>query len=314
MNIEVRKAVEELQTLEKKMLGWHSRKYAGMTGDLSAMLQDYLLGITLIDVAMFNHIMKLIDNKQDKVLLLYEFVGQVDMLLAIASYRECEIKWCQPDIYQDGIINGKGIRHPLLDNPVENDFTLERRAIITGANASGKSTFMKAVAINAILAQTIHTCAAEYFSMPKLYIMTSMALRDDILTGESYYIREVKYLKRMLDRTETNMYTLCVIDEILKGTNTRERLAASSAILEYLTGTKHFVLIATHDMELVRDMVQCYEPYFFESRITGKDICFDYHINKGIGGESNAIALLDLLDFPKEIVDVAKQNMRGKKI
>ncbi len=314
MNGDVREAVKELQVLEKKMVGWHSRKCAGMTGDMGAMLQDYLLGITLIDVAAFNHIMKIIDNKQDMVLALYEFVGQMDMLLAVAAYREREHKWCRPDICQDGIISGKGIRHPLLEHPVENDFTLEHRAIITGANASGKSTFMKAVAVNAILAQTIHTCVAASFSIPKLYIMTSMSLRDDILTGESYYIREVKYLKRMLDSTETDRHTLCVIDEILKGTNTRERLSASSAVLEYLAGTESFVLIATHDMELVQDMIQYYEPYFFESRITGKDICFDYHINKGIGGESNAIALLDILNFPKEIVDKARQNMRGKKL
>ena len=208
------------------MVGWHSRKCAGMTGDMGAMLQDYLLGITLIDVAAFNHIMKIIDNKQDMVLALYEFVGQMDMLLAVAAYREREHKWCRPDICQDGIISGKGIRHPLLEHPVENDFTLEYRAIITGANASGKSTFMKAVAVNAILAQTIHTCAATSFTLPRLYVMTSMALRDDILNGESYYIREVKYLKRMLERKRENMATPCVIDEILKGTNTKERLAA----------------------------------------------------------------------------------------
>ncbi|MBR3770590.1 MAG: hypothetical protein IKL06_08665 [Lachnospiraceae bacterium] len=311
IDAEVRDAVEGLQSLEKRMLGWQSRKYASMTGDMTAMLQDYLMGITLIDVAMFNHIMKLIDNKQDKVLFLYELVGQMDMLLSIVSYRESVEVWCEPDICKHGKITVKGMVHPLLENSVANDFVLERRAIITGANASGKSTFMKAVAINAVLAQTIHTCTAEYFSMPMLYVMTSMALRDDILTGESYYIREVKYLKRMLNEKSESMTTLCVIDEILKGTNAKERLAASSAILRYLAGTEHMVLIATHDMELVQDMKECYEQYYFESQIVGKDICFDYHIKKGIGGKSNAIALLELLDFPKKIVDEAKQNMRG---
>ena len=314
MDDEVRAAVEELQPLAKKMLGWQNRKYASMTGDMTAMLQDYLMGITLIDVAMFNHIMKLIDKKQDKVLILYEFVGQVDMLLAVLSYRKEVDKWCRPDICKNGKIVGKGIVHPLLENPVANDFMLKQRAMITGANASGKSTFMKAVAVNAILAQTIHTCAATSFTLPRLYVMTSMALRDDILNGESYYIREVKYLKRMLDRKNENMATLCVIDEILKGTNTQERLAASSAILEYLAGTEHFVLIATHDMELVYDMKEYYEQYFFESQIEGRDIRFDYCLKKGIGGKSNAIALLELLEFPREIVDMAKLNMRGNKI
>lgn len=310
----VKKAVEELQPLAKKMFGWQNRKYVAMTGDLAAMLQDYLMGVTLIDVAMFNHIMRAIHNKQEKVLLLYEFVGQMDVLISVASYRKSADKWCLPNIERDMKIQGRGIVHPLLDNPVGNDFTLERRAIITGANASGKSTFMKALAVNVILAQTIHTCVAEYFSMPRLYVMTSMALRDDILTGESYYIREVQYLKRMLDGKREDMATLCVIDEILKGTNTKERLAASAAILSYLAGTEHFVLIATHDMELVYDMKEYYEQYFFESQIEENDICFDYRIRKGIGGKSNAIALLELLHFPKKIVETAKQNVRGNKI
>jgi len=311
MNANLESVIEELHSLSKKMVGWQSRKYAGMTGDVTAMLQDYLLGITLIDVAVFNHIMKLVHSKQDKVLLLYEFVGQMDMLLSVAAYRNSLNVWCEPKIGDAGEIICKGIAHPLLENAVRNDFTLEQRAMITGANASGKSTFMKAVAINAILAQTIHTCVAEYFALPRLYVMTSMALRDDILTGESYYIREVKYLKRMLGEKKENMATLCVIDEILKGTNTQERLSASSAILSYLAGTGHFVLIATHDMELVQDMKGNYEQYYFESQITEEDIRFDYRIRKGIGGKSNAIALLELLDFPKEVIDAAKVKMRG---
>jgi len=311
MTVELESVIGELHALSKKMMGWQSRKYASMTGDITAMLQDYLLGITLVDVAAFNHIMKLIHSKQDKVLLLYEFVGQMDMLLSVAAYRNRLEVWCEPKIGNADEIVCKGMAHPLLENPVRNDFTLEQRAMITGANASGKSTFMKAVAINAILAQTIHTCVAEYFVLPRLYVMTSMALRDDILTGESYYIREVKYLKRMLGEKKENMATLCVIDEILKGTNTQERLSASSAILSYLAGTEHFVLIATHDMELVQDMQEKYEQYYFESQITEDDIRFDYCIRKGIGGKSNAIALLELLDFPKEIIDVAKRKMRG---
>ena len=87
--------------------------------------------------------------------------------------------------------------------------------VLTGANASGKSTFMKAVAINVILAQTINTCVAKNMKRPAIQVMTSMALRDDVLQGESYYMREIKYLKRMLDELETGEPMLFVIDEIL---------------------------------------------------------------------------------------------------
>lgn len=87
--------------------------------------------------------------------------------------------------------------------------------------------------------------------MPAIQVMTSMALRDDVLQGESYYMREIKYLKRMLDELKTGEPMLFVIDEILKGTNTRERLAASNAILSYMVQKQGFLLIATHDLELV---------------------------------------------------------------
>lgn len=90
---DVENAIEELQSLTKKMMGWQNRKYASMAGDLNAMLQDYLMGITLIDVAAFNHIMKAIHDKQDKVLLLYEFVGKIDMLISVASYRRSVEVW-----------------------------------------------------------------------------------------------------------------------------------------------------------------------------------------------------------------------------
>ena len=105
MTVELDSVIGELHALSKKMMGWQSRKYASMTGDIAAMLQDYLLGITVVDVAAFNHIMKLIHSKQDKVLLLYEFVGQMDMLLSVAAYRNRLEVWCEPEIGNaDGIV------------------------------------------------------------------------------------------------------------------------------------------------------------------------------------------------------------------
>lgn len=337
---EVEAAVFELEKLGKWIFNWQNRKYTGMSGDLMYLLNDYLMGITLLDVAVFNHIMKGIYQKKDKVMLLYEFAGKMDMLISVASFRESLGVWCEPEIEEfwkkekaaeDGVVRGRkdfmtaetakncagnnrrisgvGIIHPLLEQPVANDFSLERRALITGANASGKSTFMKAVAINVILAQTIHTCVAKKFHLPQMSVMTSMALRDDILTGESYYVREVKYLKRMLDEQLViqKRSVLYVIDEMLKGTNTKERLAASEAILEYLAKTDCFVLLATHDMELVYHLQGKYESYYFESKITEADILFDYQIQKGIGGASNAIALLGLYEFPTEVIEAAKK-------
>ena len=204
-----------------------------------------------------------------------------------------------------GKIRAAGLYHPLLRSPVCNDFCLTDRAIITGANASGKSTFMKALAVNTVRAQTIDTCCAESFSLPAMKVMTSMAIRDDVVTGESYYVREVKYLKRMLDVIASGKRTLCIIDEILKGTNQKERLAASEAVLSYIARCPGYCIIATHDLELVEKLKDKYVPYFFESIIEQGTVTFNYKIKPGLGGDTNALALLRAFDFPGEILEEA---------
>lgn len=171
-----------------------------------------------------------------------------------------EITW--EDLEMDhGRIAARGLVHPLLNHAVGNDFVLENRAIITGANASGKSTFMKAMAINAILAQTIHTCTADEFQVGKVQVMTCMSLRDDVESGESYYFREAKYLRRILHQIKEKGKVFCVI----------------------------------------------YYNYYFESEVMEHDIVFDYKIREGFGGKSNAIALLELLGYPQEIVQKARE-------
>ena len=166
---------------------------------------------------------------------------------------------------------------------------------------------MKSIAINAILAQSINTCSAESLKMKPVMVVTCMALRDDVITGESYYYREAKYLKRMLDIVADDKRVLVVIDEILKGTNTKERIAASKAILEYIAGTGCFVLVATHDNELTENPK--YRNYHFCNEIEGNDITFDYKIHDGKNTQSNAIELLSHLGYPDEIVEQARKNI-----
>lgn len=298
----VEHAVRNLSKLACMIGNIQGRKMAGWSGDIAFLIQDYLFGITLYDISLFNHIMKIIDQKQEDVMCLYEFAGSIDMGISIASFRASAASVCIPHYWTHHEIQTEGMYHPLLENAVPNDFRLTDYAMITGANASGKSTFMKALAVNAVLAQTIHTCMAESFRMPELVVMTSMSLRDDILTGESYYFREAKYLKRMIDTIDRGTPVFCVIDEILKGTNTRERMAASEAILQYLSKRDCFVLVATHDAGLVEKMNGKYDNYFFNHYISNNDICFEYRIRRGTGENSNAIALLSFLDFPSEII------------
>ena len=298
----LKKSLHHTKKLKNRIALHMYMKQSSISGDVMGLLLEYVLGITLIDIAGLSQILKLMDKYREDVMFLYQFTGAIDVAISVASYRNSMAYYCIPKLKEEGEIGVKGLYHPLLNDPVSNDFRLENRAMITRANASGKSTFMKAVAVNAILAQTIHTCCSECFSMPYLTVMTSMAIRDDLVSGESYYVREVRYLKRMLDVIREGKLCLCIIDEILKGTNQRERLAASEAILKYLAEYKSFCIVATHDMELVDKLEHLYQRYYFESHIEEDNVTFTYLLHKGKGGDSNAIALLKSFCFPEEIL------------
>lgn len=302
-------SVEKLKRMTNAIVSFNTRKQGTMSGDLGSIVAEYLMAVTLIDVAAFNRTMKIIENKQKDVIGLIEFAGDIDAQISVLSYRQSmEGGWCRPEFNGQGIL-AEQLVHPLLGNPVANDFSVKTRAIITGANASGKSTFMKAAAINMLLAQTINTCTAKSFTASHMYVMTCMSLRDDVLSGESYYFREAKYLKRMIDVIDSKRKVLCVVDEILKGTNTHERIAASKAILDYIAKDNCIALIATHDMELTE--TDLYDKFYFDSTVLNDDIVFDYKIHEGIGGKSNAIALLEILGYPKTIVERARLGVRG---
>ena len=308
MTEEAGRALKNLGKMSWIISGMSGRKQASLSGDVLALMREYIWGVLLIDVSMFNYIMRIIDGKQDEVFCLLNLAGGVDADIAVASYRNSIGKsgqnWCSPEYVKSGISAVK-IAHPLISDPVTNDFTLSGRAVLTGANASGKSTFMKSMAINCILAQAINTCVAERFEMQPLIVITCMALRDDILTGESYYYREAKCIKRMLDLIVDEDRVLVVIDEILKGTNTAERIAASKAIMDYIAATGCLTLIATHDRELTEN--SAYKNYHFRNTIKDGDIVFDYLIHEGRNEQSNAIDLLTHLGYPDEVVEGARR-------
>jgi len=168
-------------------------------------------------------------------------------------------------------------------------------SLITGSNASGKSTFVKSVAVNMLLAQTIHTCIAQELSFRPSFLISSMAVRDNIETGESYYIAELNSLKRVLDGLNDTIRCVCFIDEILKGTNTIERIAASSAILQYLSSRNALALVATHDIELTEITQTFCDNFHFRETITEEGITFDYQIHNGYATTKNAIRLLGFM-------------------
>ncbi|WP_100065333.1 MutS-related protein [Miniphocaeibacter massiliensis] len=249
-----------------------------------------------------------IKNHQEAFRKIVECIGEVELSLSIANYELTLPYICKPKVLNEEKIEFKDIYHPLVKNAIPNSLNLDKNIIITGSNASGKSTFIKAIGINLLFAQNTGTACANSFSYKPIYIISSMAIRDDVLEGNSYFMKEILSLKRILNRIE-NTYSICLIDEILRGTNTIERIAASSTILEKISNNNSFKLIATHDIELSELLSKNYSNFYFsESEIDGK-LEFDYKIKKGSVATTNAISLLQQVGFEKDIIESSKEKV-----
>jgi DNA mismatch repair ATPase MutS len=270
------------------------------------LLSQYWRIWRLIDVVNYNKIISAISKNKEQFHELYKKLAEIDLSVCVASFRESLLFYSTPVFHEKSCIDFKEIYYPLLSDPVANSGAIKNSSIITGSNASGKSTFIKTLAVNGILAQTIFTCRAEAFASRYALVMTSMALRDDISEGESYFITEIKSLKRILDKIEKN-YCVCYIDEILRGTNTTERIAASASILNYLNEKDCLCLAASHDIELAKMLENIVDNYHFKEQITNDGMIFDYKINQGISNTRNAIKLLHYMKFPSVIVENAKK-------
>lgn len=305
---ELEKYLTSLNKMSRLAAGIERKKEASFSGDILGMVYDYVIGATLWDFIIYEKVCTILDNKQEDFLNLYKTIGEIDAAIAIASFRKSLPKYCLPEFINTGKIQIADIYHPLIDQPVYNTFNMECSSLITGSNASGKSTFIKAVTINILLAQCINTCMAQEAKVPRSWVITSMAVRDDLTQGESYYIREIKYLNRIIVSLESQRFIFCVIDEILKGTNSEERIKASFSILDYISKKNCMALVATHDKELTHLLNETFDNYHFEEQINNQDIVFDYQLRKGPATSQNAIKLLEYVGFPKEIIIKAKKG------
>lgn len=281
----------------------------------SGGLGDIVNTVLLLDLIAYEFLKNRLGKYHDEVFSVHESLGRIDAAIAIVSYRISAEYWTEPALDFDSgnkpYIHADALVHPLVAQPVPNDLFTRRAVLITGSNASGKSTYLKAAAICAIMAQSICTCTAEAYEASAFRIFSSMALKDDLESGESYYIVETRSLKRILDSIPGQVPLLCVIDEVLRGTNTVERVAASSCILQELAERGTLCLAATHDIELCSLLEEDYEQFHFEERVGEGQMLFDYKIRPGRANSRNAIALLRLMGFDGDLVEGAYDRANG---
>lgn len=278
-----------------------------MNGSLVDSLMDYERMLLHTDLIKFSKMIDIITQNSEHLELIYETIGYLESMVAAASFRDLLDYYCVPELIKNSkpFLNAKDLYHPLIDDPVANTISEKQSVLITGSNASGKSTFIKTLAINAILSQTIYTSTSRSYRGNYYRVFTSMALRDDLFNNESYYIVEIKSLKRIIDAMNDETPILCFVDEVLRGTNTLERVAASAQILKSLSKGYVLCFAATHDIELTYILEKHFSNYHFQEEVIDNDVLFDYNLLEGRAQSKNAIKLLGMMGYNKDIIDQA---------
>ncbi len=240
-------------------------------------------------------------------------IGDVDAAISVAAFRASTDGWTRPQWVPAGtraVLSD--VRHPLVDAAVPNTIALApgRGALITGSNMSGKSTFLRTVGVAAVMGQTINTCLAADYAAPVFHVRSCIGRADDLLAGKSYYIVEVESLLELVQASASAAPHLFLLDELFRGTNAVERIAAGQAVLEaLLIGTSgrshHVALAATHDGELVDLLPATYAPYHFGDQAGPDGLTFDHRLQAGPATTRNAITLLRIHGAPQSLVDRA---------
>ena len=258
---------------------------------------------------LIKHIGKLkqLDTKRKEIEEIFSFVGYADFLISIASLRKGLDQYCIPEITNSNkTLEATAIYHPFIVNCVANSIQVKEKSILlTGSNMSGKTSFIRTIGINVITGLSLNTCFAENLSLPRTCIFSAIRISDDLMNDKSYYFEEVLTIKEMIDHGRSGKPNLFLLDEIFKGTNTVERISAGKAVLSYLAKSDNIVFVSTHDIELADLLKEEYVLYHFSEKIDQKSIDFDFKLKEGKLRNRNAIRILQINDYPDEIIGEA---------
>jgi hypothetical protein len=307
---EIQMSIDSTNKIAKKAIffKWESQLNSEV-GQILEFLLDLIKASFLLEPIFMFKIIGDLELKKTKIGNVFNAVAQVDVALSISSFREGLPYYALPDITQKKkSFYASEIYHPLLLKPVANTIDLSdgKSVLISGSNMSGKTTFIRTIGINTILAQTINTVCAKQFITPRLKVHSAIRIADSLLDDTSFYYKEVKTIKKMLAESESEHQNLFLLDELFKGTNTVERISSGKAVLSYLSREENLVIVSTHDIELTELLSNTYNYFHFVESIENDLLTFDYKLKDGKSMNTNAIRILEINKFPNEVTEEAK--------
>jgi DNA mismatch repair ATPase MutS len=272
------------------------------------------------------HVLELLEAWQarsgDKVQGWLQAAGEWEALAALSVLRHDQPGWTFGSVNPDATsFRADALAHPLLptDEAVPNDVEVGpvgHLLFVTGSNMSGKSTLLRAIGANAVLAQAGAPVAATSLSMPPVRISSLMRVEDSLERGVSFFMAELQRLKAVVDsvREDSPRMALYLLDEILQGTNTGERQIASRQVLRSLSMSHAIGAISSHDLELIQgsDLEAAAVPVHFSEDFTRDGdtprMTFDYRLRPGLATSSNALALMEMLGFDLDSTSAQAPN------
>jgi hypothetical protein len=304
----------------RRWASWAARPTAD---PVTAAVLEYLNFAFLLDANAFFFGARSVRSQAVALRGVLAATGTVDAALAIASFRAGYSQWCRPTATPAGTsLQLTDVRHPLLSEAVANTITLGPPfgVLVTGANMSGKSTLLRTIGINVVLAQTINTCFAAGYEGPTVRVHSLMGRLDDLAGGKSSHLIDVEVVLDMVAASEGRASHLFLLDELFRGTNTVERIAAAEAVLRHLVDRSgesgHIAIAATHDDELVALLAETYVAVHLRDTLSADGLSFHYTLAPGPATSRTAIALLDLHGAPRDLVaraDARARSMRDHK-
>jgi DNA mismatch repair ATPase MutS len=276
------------------------RKRADFLDGRANMFYQFLNIFFLLDIFLINSAERWKMKNREDIESWFTHIGEVEALISLAGFQIANPEYSVPEFSQNEEVDVQGMGHPLIPphERIANDFLMKGSGtviIVTGSNMSGKSTFLRTIGVNAVLAYAGGVVCARRMNIGLFYIFTGMRTEDNLEEHISSFYAELRRIKKLLDYIrDTDRPVLYMLDEILKGTNTKDRHKGSAALVRKLSASRAIGFISTHDLELGSLAIDDdrIHNYSFNSIIENQEIIFNYTIEKGICHSFNASMLM----------------------
>ena len=239
----------------------------------------------------------------------FEALGSFEAISSFATLHFNHPGWCFPEIKKEHFyIEGKEIGHPLINSlkRVNNYIDINNKGIImlvTGSNMAGKSTYLRSIGVNAVLAMAGAVTCARSFALSPVQLITSMRIADNLEENTSTFYAELKKLKTVIEKVNNHEQVFILLDEILRGTNSLDRHTGAVSLTKQLIRQQAAAIIATHDVELAKlkdDYPENIYNYHFDVQVNNGELYFDYKLKKGICTSLNASILMKKIGIELE--------------